>query len=319
MHNTEDFIYIINSQGTSWIELTNNGKIDIYSKDSISIHSENDFNFKANRDINIEASGNINIKSKEQLRMESGNASHWKIGTQTTKKDPAERSNISNTDADGNLIYNSYEDLPDIEETDSHLFIDIARDLNVKVGTHEKKGDIKIEVSNDGSLTVKNNLFIHSNNNTHIKTDNEFRVFANSNATIKASTNYFTASGSNHLVAQSKNFITASSTNEYNAPKNNMSLLQFFGSGSATGSSGPTAETGSLPELAHHAWIPLRIPTHEPYSSHENMNPLEFKPNKTDSTLSINDSSSFSVKTEQKEIDYVVTLDTFAKGDATKG
>jgi hypothetical protein len=50
MHNSSDLIYIGNSKGTAWIELTSNGKIDVYAEDSVSIHTENDFNFKAERD-----------------------------------------------------------------------------------------------------------------------------------------------------------------------------------------------------------------------------------------------------------------------------
>jgi len=61
MHNSQDLIYIANSKGTAWIELTSNGKIDIYAQDSVSIHSEADFNFRADRDINLEAGRNLNI------------------------------------------------------------------------------------------------------------------------------------------------------------------------------------------------------------------------------------------------------------------
>jgi hypothetical protein len=67
LHNTHDLIYIGNSKGTAWVELTSNGKIDIFAQDSVSIHSENDFNFRADRDINIEAGRNINIKSLENM------------------------------------------------------------------------------------------------------------------------------------------------------------------------------------------------------------------------------------------------------------
>jgi hypothetical protein len=63
MHNSEDLIYIGNARGTSWVELTSNGKIDIYAQDSISIHSENDLNIRADRDINLEAGRNFNVRS----------------------------------------------------------------------------------------------------------------------------------------------------------------------------------------------------------------------------------------------------------------
>lgn len=67
LHNTEDLVYIANSKGTAWIEMTSNGKIDIYAKDSISIHTENDFNFRADRDINLEAGRNLNIKVNKNM------------------------------------------------------------------------------------------------------------------------------------------------------------------------------------------------------------------------------------------------------------
>lgn len=63
LHNSEDLIYIGNARGTSWIELTSNGKIDIYAQDSVSIHTESDLNIRADRDINFEAGRNVNIKA----------------------------------------------------------------------------------------------------------------------------------------------------------------------------------------------------------------------------------------------------------------
>jgi hypothetical protein len=56
-------IYIANARGTAWIELTSNGKIDVYAQDSISIHTENDLNVRAGRDINLEAGRNINMRT----------------------------------------------------------------------------------------------------------------------------------------------------------------------------------------------------------------------------------------------------------------
>jgi hypothetical protein len=67
MHNSEDLIYIANARGTAWIELTSNGKIDIFSEDSISVHTKNDFNFYADRDFNLECGRNVNIKAKGRL------------------------------------------------------------------------------------------------------------------------------------------------------------------------------------------------------------------------------------------------------------
>ena len=80
LHNAEDLIYIAHGSGDSWIEMTANGKIDIYSKDSISIHTENDFNFKAGRDVNIEAGNNINLKAGNQMMTQTAANYEVKVG-----------------------------------------------------------------------------------------------------------------------------------------------------------------------------------------------------------------------------------------------
>ena len=81
LHNSHDLIYIANSKGTAWIELTSNGKIDIYAEDSISIHTQNDFNFRADRDVNIEAGRNMNIKVAENININSDKGFNLIAGT----------------------------------------------------------------------------------------------------------------------------------------------------------------------------------------------------------------------------------------------
>lgn len=77
LHNTEDLVYISHGSGNSWIEMTANGKLDIYSKDSISIHSDNDLNFDAGRNINIKAGNNINIIATNQMSTQTG--ANWDV------------------------------------------------------------------------------------------------------------------------------------------------------------------------------------------------------------------------------------------------
>ena len=72
LHNSADLIYIANAKGTAWLEMTSNGKIDIYAQDSVSIHSEQDFNFRADRDISLEAGRNIHIKANAAMETNVG-------------------------------------------------------------------------------------------------------------------------------------------------------------------------------------------------------------------------------------------------------
>lgn len=81
LHNSEDLIYIGNSRGTAWIELTSCGKIDIYCQDSISVRSEQDFNFTAERDFNVHAGRSINFHSGSTFNVQSVNDVNVKSGT----------------------------------------------------------------------------------------------------------------------------------------------------------------------------------------------------------------------------------------------
>ena len=64
LHNSEDLIYIANARGTAWIELTSNGKIDIYAADDISMHTAGNFNVTADKDINLTSTGgSINLNA----------------------------------------------------------------------------------------------------------------------------------------------------------------------------------------------------------------------------------------------------------------
>jgi len=80
LHNTEDLIYIGNARGTSWIEMTSNGKIDIYAQDSISIHSSNDLNFTADRDINFTSGENVNFVVGKDFKTTTGDSIHNTAG-----------------------------------------------------------------------------------------------------------------------------------------------------------------------------------------------------------------------------------------------
>lgn len=56
-------VYMITKDGNTWVELSNDGNIDIYGSQNISIRSEGDINLRSDRNINMEAKGQLNLKS----------------------------------------------------------------------------------------------------------------------------------------------------------------------------------------------------------------------------------------------------------------
>lgn len=61
MHDTEDLMYISNSRGTSWIELTPDGSVNIFSASNVSVRAQQDINFHADNNINLHSGNTIKM------------------------------------------------------------------------------------------------------------------------------------------------------------------------------------------------------------------------------------------------------------------
>jgi hypothetical protein len=70
MNDTKDFIYIINSQGTAWVELTSQGDINIFNKSTMNITAKAGFNLETEGGISMHAKQDINIKSDTNVNIE---------------------------------------------------------------------------------------------------------------------------------------------------------------------------------------------------------------------------------------------------------
>lgn len=134
MHNSEDLIYISNSRGTAWVELSSNGKIDIFSEDSISIHSKADLNIRADRDINMEAGRNVNLRT-ETGRVHADIATNLEIVVGQNNLITTKGTLHVNTVGNNNLT------------TGSNTNIRSARNTNITSGndTNTKSGNWQIQ------------------------------------------------------------------------------------------------------------------------------------------------------------------------------
>ena len=61
MHDTEDLMYISNSRGTTWIELTPDGSVNIFSNSNVSVRAQQDINFHADNNINFHSGNTIKM------------------------------------------------------------------------------------------------------------------------------------------------------------------------------------------------------------------------------------------------------------------
>lgn len=142
MHNSEDLIYIANSRGTAWIEMSSDGKIDIHAQDSISVMSDTDINFTAERDFNVEAGRNINMKA----------SARWSDGKHFEQEKQSGRVQIESA-FNTSLLVGAEHTIT--VGNSSHLSAGGSIYSNATKNTHLSSGSHMFQESIDGSLHTK--------------------------------------------------------------------------------------------------------------------------------------------------------------------
>ena len=71
MDNNCGFIYVINANGSAWVQLDKAGNIDMYAMGDFSINAEGSINLRAGNNINLDASENINAGAAKNFNLEA--------------------------------------------------------------------------------------------------------------------------------------------------------------------------------------------------------------------------------------------------------
>lgn len=240
LHNSQDLIYIGNSKGSAWIELTSNGKIDIFAADSVSIHTEADFNFRADRDVNIEAGRNINMRAIKN--METNVAGFY------------------------NLVIDDYSK------------VSVRNNSDLTVGQ-----TFKTTVGQDYHLNASQNIFATAGSGMNLIGGESFKTGSGGVFGIDANGNVVVTGSNIHLNGPAAP-APASASDAETPP-----LLNIFSLPNRTSSSGWANAKYKTENIQS---IMQRVPTHEPWDQHENVNPTKFNAAATDVTLGPSRSSS---------------------------
>lgn len=296
LHNSSDLIYICNSKGTAWMEFTSNGKIDIFAQDSVSIHSENDFNFRADRDINMEAGRNINMSSVNSTHFEAGSwiegvaalEVNWsavkhvninaggkiRLTSMVNATNPVS-SGIDLYALSGNLNVFSLRDVK--IQTPAGMSLKSGVGLNVISGagtTIQSGGEMNINSIGSNFITSKiSNVF--SATTSHIERAGLIDMNGPTVAPVSATaaTNLATALDALTLMPESATSVEFLDTN--NLPSRGRDT-------NATAEMQKGWESNNYYRQPDISSITKRVPMHEPWDHHENIDPNQFTPTKTD-------------------------------------
>jgi len=231
LHNSADLVYIANAKGSAWIELTSNGKIDIYAQDSVSIHTQGDFNLRADRDFNLEAGRNFNIASRGDFNL--------------------------NADQTANIIADT----------------------------------VKSITSGDFNISATGNLSMAANANINAAAGGDNKQSASGKFSIAGSTVAVGASGTLNVGAS--NIVASAGKIDLNGPAADSPAapdtaqtptpLNLFRNPQRNPGTG--WENGNFYKGTDLISIMQRIPSHEPWDQHENINPSQFSLTNTDSSV----------------------------------
>ncbi len=233
LHTSQDLIYIANSKGSAWIELTSNGKIDMYAADSVSIHTEADFNFRAERDVNIEAGRNINMRAVKN--METNVAGFY------------------------NLVIDDY------------AKISVRNDLDHTVGDTAKYtigSNYHLNVGKDILASAVSVMNLIGGEGVKVGSGGVFSVDSNGNIIMVGPQIHMNGPAA-PAPAAAENAEVPPLLNIYKLPNRDVKYgwgpNKFY-------------NTGTISTILQ------RVPTHEPYDQHENVNPQRFNSDATDIT-----------------------------------
>ena len=335
LHNSEDLIYIGNSRGTAWIEITSDGKIDIHSQDSISVMSDNDINFTAERDFNVEAGRNINMKATARWSDEQhylDNKESGRIQLESKWDTNIHVSHDYKLTVKGNSDVVVDLDSNKTVKKDYHLHSNRKIYQRSDAATHESSGHSWYRTSDSNIYDQAEGIHFLKNTGFNSRTDGtstsyitgDTHLISKSNIRLETPTEFTVKSGIDiHLESANSTNILGGNLLAGDATEIHWNSGKSVSGGnpsialSAVKAANPLdadrvnpLTTVVLPYVFPGADKPVpyesiltRAPQHEPWAHHENLNPQAFKKEETDRE----DPGALPVG------DRIVTPDTFAK------
>ena len=176
LDDSNSTVYVINSKGTGWVEISENGKIELWGADSISMRSEKDVNIRADRDLNLESGRHTNIrahktdangqpKTTTDLGSVKGNvhiqsAGSFKVATGTDAADNIDMSTTGTTNIYSGVNHNfTALGVSNINAAGGHFETASVIHMNGPVaGTATPVSGISLQVDADGNLLYTNVL-----------------------------------------------------------------------------------------------------------------------------------------------------------------
>ena len=168
INETTGFIYLINRDGTAWVQMDKSGNIDIFGATNISMRAQQDINMRADRNINIEAGQNIFMKAAKD----------------TTQGTAPFTYNVNNTPSTASLTTYNY--VGEGNGTGGNIVMQALNDWQTTIQNSAlltvSQNDLNINVGNSLAVTTKNgSQNFNSSKSVNVTTNGTINISATGN------------------------------------------------------------------------------------------------------------------------------------------
>ena len=222
---TNGFIYLINRDGTAWVQMDKTGNIDIFGANSISLRAQQDFNIRADGNVNIEAGQNVFIKAAMDTTSSTTTFTYDVNNIPTTNAALPLWKNVGEGNGTGgNIVMQALNDWQSTTKNSAFLTV-INNNMNIDIGTaltvttitggQDYNSALGIKQTTGAALDIaaQGNIRIGSQGSVSFVSNGDFTVCTNANLFLNSSaTMQLTADTEIDLISGSINLSSTSST-----------------------------------------------------------------------------------------------------------
>lgn len=151
LDETNGFVYLINRDGTAWVQMDQKGNIDIFGATNISMRAQQDINMRADRNINIEAGQNIYMKAAKDTTASTTTFTYDVNNVPKPSTIPYYKYVGEGSGQGGNIVMQALNDTHTTVKNDA--FVTIGKNLELKVVAAINVDTVIANVDSDVTIT----------------------------------------------------------------------------------------------------------------------------------------------------------------------
>lgn len=220
LDETNGFVYLINRDGTAWVQMDQKGNIDIFGATNISMRAQRDFNIRADRNINIEAGQNIFMKAAKDTKETTTNFTYDVNNVPKPSTIPVWGYVGEGKGTGGNIVMQALNNWHSTTQknaflsvTENNMDIKIGNALNVTTveggQNYKSKQGVKLTTDAAVDIVASNNIRVNSLGSISVISTKGVIVCTEANIDLKAADTINVASVNNILLATTEFGVTA--------------------------------------------------------------------------------------------------------------